>query len=732
MKRFLSLLMSIVMLLSITAGLNMTAFAETIGDFEYTVLENGTVKITDYSGTETDLSIPSTLGEYTVTRIGEDAFYNCSSLTSVIIPKSVTRVEDYSFAYCNSLTTVTFSSNLNGLSEDTFYCCDNISVVNLTSAREELFCSEYVCFINDVFPYVREINISETDENYSSINGVVFNKDKTELVYFPIAKEGGYTIPNGTIIIDDSAFSGCSSLTSVTIPNSVTSIGYYAFEGCDGLTSITIPNSVTSIGDYAFQYCDSLTNVTIGNSVTSIGDGAFYETGFYNDLSNWKDGVLYLGSLLLEANTDFGFISNRYTVKDGTTIISAGAFRGQSSITEIIFPESLKIIGTEAFGWCTNLSNVKFPETIDVIGEEAFRNTALKEVTIPNGVKDIYWVFTNCPIEKMNIPASVVKIDPTDEKNYTNGAMMSSLQKLKEINVSPDNSVFTSVDGVLYSKDMTKLLHYPHKKTEFEFIVPDSVTEIERWAIGNNYWGYAAQEYLKSISLPNSLTRLNSGTIVTNRLEKITIPKSVEIIEQYAIDNYDFDTDRDIPFTVYGYINTEAQKYANQKGYKFVDLDNLTTSDPSNPGGGPSGGGSTSGGGGGGFVPAPTPDEPATKPTTEPTTKPENNTNNTTTTTTTKNPATVTITKPQSKKKSVVVTWKAASNVSGYEVQIATDKKFKKNKKSVKINKKKASKKTFKKLKSNKKYYVRVRSYKIVNGKKVYGKWSKVKSVKTK
>ncbi|MDY4698767.1 fibronectin type III domain-containing protein [Eubacterium coprostanoligenes] len=84
------------------------------------------------------------------------------------------------------------------------------------------------------------------------------------------------------------------------------------------------------------------------------------------------------------------------------------------------------------------------------------------------------------------------------------------------------------------------------------------------------------------------------------------------------------------------------------------------------------------------------------------------------------------------KVKAVVVTWKPAKNVTGYEIQVATDKKFKKNKKSVKVNKKKAKKKTVKNLKKNKKYYVRVRSYKIVNGKKVYGKWSKVKAVKTK
>ena len=145
-----------------------------------------------------------------------------------------------------------------------------------------------------------------------------------------------------------------------------------------------------------------------------------------------------------------------------------------------------------------------------------------------------------------------------------------------------------------------------------------------------------------------------------------------------------------------------------------------------NHGGNP--GGST--GGGGGLVPAPAPEDTDKKDDDK---KPETKPSETTPApSTSKKPAKVTIKKPQSKKKAVVVTWKPAKNVDGYEIQVATDKKFKKNKKSVKINKKKASKKTLKNLKSNKKYYVRVRSYKIVNGKKVYGKWSKVKSVKTK
>lgn len=139
-------------------------------------------------------------------------------------------------------------------------------------------------------------------------------------------------------------------------------------------------------------------------------------------------------------------------------------------------------------------------------------------------------------------------------------------------------------------------------------------------------------------------------------------------------------------------------------------------------------GGST--GGGGGFVPAPAPEDTDKKDDDK---KPETKPNETTPAPSTANkPATVVASKPQAKQKAVVVTWKPAKNVTGYEIQVATDKKFKKNKKSVKVNKKKAKKKTVKNLKKNKKYYVRVRSYKIVNGKKVYGKWSKVKAVKTK
>ena len=177
------------------------------------------------------------------------------------------------------------------------------------------------------------------------------------------------------------------------------------------------------------------------------------------------------------------------------------------------------------------------------------------------------------------------------------------------------------------------------------------------------------------------------------------------------------------------YIATEVNTIENS-GVKYnVDssmFGNSGTAEPIPGGGSTSGGGST---GGGGAVPAPAPTTDDSQKTEEQ--KPSTSTT-TTTATETQKPATVKVSKTKAKKNGVVVTWKTAKDVTGYEIQLATDKKFKKNKKTVTVAKQNASKKTVKKLKEKKKYYVRVRSYKIVNGKKAYGKWSKIKSVKTK
>jgi len=122
------------------------------------------------------------------------------------------------------------------------------------------------------------IEVDAANNTYCSFDGVLFNKEKTEILIYPAGHSDNYEIPNFVTSIGEGAFSCCTDLTSVTIPNSVTNIGNWAFNYCPRLTSITIPNSVTSIGDHAFSDCRGLTSITIPSSVTSIGALAFYRS----------------------------------------------------------------------------------------------------------------------------------------------------------------------------------------------------------------------------------------------------------------------------------------------------------------------------------------------------------------------------------------------------------------------------------------------------------------------
>ena len=169
-----------------------------------------------------------------VTNIGNNAFIDCSGLTSIAIPNSVTSIGNSAFGRCSSLTSITIPNSVTSIGEWAF------SESGLTS-----------------------VNI------HNSVTSI------GERAFIYCSGLTSITIPNSVTSIGDGAFADCSSLTSITIPNSVTSIGERAFIYCSGLTSITIPNSVTSIGDGAFADCSGLTSITIPNSVTSIGGSAF-------------------------------------------------------------------------------------------------------------------------------------------------------------------------------------------------------------------------------------------------------------------------------------------------------------------------------------------------------------------------------------------------------------------------------------------------------------------------
>ena len=230
-----------------------------------------------------------------VTSIGESAFYNCSKLTSIEIPGSVTSIGNQAFEKCRSLTSINIPEGVTSIGESAFYNCSSLTSIKIpegvTSIGSGAFsnCSsltsiEIPSSVTSIgggaFSDCRSltsINVEENNQNYCSEDGVLFNKDKTKLIKYPIKKLGTeYIIPSSVASIGDGAFSDCRSLTSITIQEGVKSIGSNAFYWCDSLTSINIPEGVTSIGGGAFRSCSRLTSIEIPSSVTSIGYGAFW------------------------------------------------------------------------------------------------------------------------------------------------------------------------------------------------------------------------------------------------------------------------------------------------------------------------------------------------------------------------------------------------------------------------------------------------------------------------
>jgi len=331
----------------------------------YLTFDKKTGTITDCDSSVTKANIPHTIKGVTVTSIGEEAFYNCRSLTSVTIPDGVTSIGEDAFWNCTSLTSVTIPDSVTSIGDWAFSGCKSLTSV---------------------------------------------------------------TIPDSVTSIGEYTFSQCTSLTSVTIPDSVTSIGGQAFYKCTSLTSVTIPGSVTSIGKSAFSECTSLTSVTIPDGVTSIGRGAFSDcaalTGIWvtegnSHYSSDASGVLFSkdkttlvqcpGTLAACTIPDSvtsivgwafdGCASlTSVTIPDGVTSIGNGAFYNCTSLTSVTIPDGVTSIGEYTFSGCTSLTSVTIPDGVTSIGKEAFYNcTSLTSVTIPDSVTSIcYAAFSNC------------------------------------------------------------------------------------------------------------------------------------------------------------------------------------------------------------------------------------------------------------------------------------------------------------------------------------------------
>jgi len=338
-----------------------------------------------------------------VTVIGNYAFDECVGLTSITIPSSVTTIERGAFYYCSSLISVNFSSplTLTSIGIYAFYNCTSLTSIYIPAS---------VISIGDrAFGGTNcSITIDPDNLNYSSIDGVLFNKSQTTLLQCPMSKSGVYVIPQSVTAIQSyafsdctglifvsippavtkigiSAFRGCTSLSSVTIPNLVDTIQIYTFYGCSGLSSITLSSSLTAIGSYVFYKCTSLTSVTIPSSVTTIGSETFYGCTGLTSVS-MPPSVDQIGVSAFEGCTGLSSI----TIPSAVTTVEKYIFYGCTGLTSVIIPPSVTTIESSAFDGCKNLTSLIIPSLVTKIGQYAFYGCkSLTTINIPDQVSVI-------------------------------------------------------------------------------------------------------------------------------------------------------------------------------------------------------------------------------------------------------------------------------------------------------------------------------------------------------
>lgn len=526
----------------------------TSGNYQYKVLDDNTICISRYIGDETNATIPAKINGLTVTTIGKNAFAQ-TGLGCLNIPASITDIKPNAFKF----------SGFN------------------------------------------KIEVDKNNLNYTSINGVLFSKDKTVLLAYPKENSAtSYIIPDGVKIIESTAFMGTSNLNSIVIPNGVTTIKENAFYLCSNLKNVSIPTSVKSIGEYAFDF----------SACTKENYG------------------YYIGNCLIGADNE---INGNFTIKDGTRLVADSALREIDNLGNISIPASVEIIGDCAFlnfsseslknitvanenkyfssengvlfnknktellcypcgknettytvpNTVTKLAKVSFsgcklnklnlPDNLKYIDESAFTETSLKTLSIPESVEYIgKYTFLMSGIETVNIPKRIATIEEGTFSCCINLKSVTIDNNIKHIGDYAFSACYNLSD-INISNNVTSIGKGAFQSTIIQKIeLPASLESIGGYAFNNC-------QNLQEVTIPNKEIKIDNRAFYNcPELNTVTIPAKVKEIGKNAFgyqgnifdeEDYEYGEENSIQnFKITGYLNTAAETYAKENGFEFISL----------------------------------------------------------------------------------------------------------------------------------------------------------------
>ena len=513
-------------------------------EFDYYLNENGTYTVDGFSGDTEVLEIPAYIDGIEVTEISSwFNIYSPTNVTKIVVPETISKL------------------HVNAFMEWSIECID----------------------VNDDNPY------------FCDIDGVLYDKDVKTLIKYPSAKPGTvFNMPDTVTTLGDygmysieavsqvtlseklqvigrSALYSCRNLNDITLPDTLTEIGERAFaycveletntlpdsleiicdsafESCDNLAEITIPDSVETVGDCAFGWCDALRKIHIGSGVTCWGGYKGTDDYYYSDILY----STYPAEITVSPKNKILSAENNVLYNKEKTILFKYSAKKTDTVFEI--PDGVQELWGRAFEYADNLTKLTIPESVEKIGGQCFRFCKnIKEIRIPDSVADVeHDVFRNCSsLETIYIGKNVELLD---------SSILSDCTSLKNIKVSEENPNYSSVNGVLFNKDKTKLIQYPSGVSMKGYVIPSTVKEVSSVAFDdcegfydevslNNivyigdcllYYRVPYSEKREYISIKKGTRMIGSFTFEYNsKIRGISLPDEIRIISAEAFSGCD-------------------------------------------------------------------------------------------------------------------------------------------------------------------------------------------------